>query len=119
MPVFLQLLCVLHHQVQGHVPAPEHGQDVCFGLHGQHVKGHQVQRQGGIHKFSWAWPSGHFDMARLMQVECQLMEALSIQFDGLVGFSDVFPTILPLSRQKNAASIFKRISTCQQAASLK
>jgi len=28
-----------------------------------------------------------------MQVECQLMEALSIQFDGLVGFSDVFPTI--------------------------
>jgi hypothetical protein len=58
-------------------------------------------------------------MARLMQVECQLMEALSIQFDGLVGFSDVFPTILPLSRQKNAASIFKRISTCQQAASLK
>jgi hypothetical protein len=28
-----------------------------------------------------------------MQVECQLMEDLSIQFDGLVGFPDVFPTI--------------------------
>jgi hypothetical protein len=94
VPVFLQLLGVLHHQVKGHVTPPERCQDVCFGLQCLHIQGHQVQRKRGIHKVSWAWPSGHFNMARFMQDECQLIEALRIQFVGISGFFVVFSTVV-------------------------